>query len=167
MTLKEISEVDKLLKKEFQAHSAPIIELIKAQTDDPFCVLVGTILSSRTKDACTTGAVKRLFATAQNGMFKPSDLERLSEKEIEKLTKLGFNNLPVCIAKTQFSFSADAKRYGSVEGFEINIKDIELNAGSGFVVALAGDIMRMPGLSKNPQASNIRLAEDGNVEGIV
>ena len=85
MTLKEISEVDKLLKKEFQAHSAPIIELIKAQTDDPFCVLVGTILSSRTKDACTTGAVKRLFATAQNGMFKPSDLERLSEKEIEKL----------------------------------------------------------------------------------
>ena len=54
-----------------------------------------------------------------------------------------------------------------VEGFEINIKDIELNAGSGFVVALAGDIMRMPGLSKNPQASHIRLAEDGSVEGIV
>ena len=90
-----------------------------------------------------------------------------AQKEIALLEKWGMGNLPVCIAKTQFSFSADAKRYGSVEGFEINIKDIELNAGSGFVVALAGDIMRMPGLSKNPQASHIRLAEDGNVEGIV
>ena len=90
-----------------------------------------------------------------------------AQKEIALLEKWGMGNLPVCIAKTQFSFSADAKRYGSVEGFEINIKDIELNAGSGFVVALAGDIMRMPGLSKNPQASNIRLAEDGSVEGIV
>ena len=90
-----------------------------------------------------------------------------AQKEIALLEKWGMGNLPVCIAKTQFSFSADAKRYGSVEGFEINIKDIELNAGSGFVVALAGDIMRMPGLSKTPQAGNIRLAEDGNVEGIV
>ena len=90
-----------------------------------------------------------------------------AQKEIALLEKWGMGNLPVCIAKTQFSFSADAKRYGSVEGFEINIKDIELNAGSGFVVALAGDIMRMPGLSKNPQASHIRLAEDGSVEGIV
>mgnify|MGYP002516562403 CR=1 FL=1 len=90
-----------------------------------------------------------------------------AQKEIALLEKWGMGNLPVCIAKTQFSFSADAKRYGSVEGFEINIKDIELNAGSGFVVALAGDIMRMPGLSKNPQASHIHLAEDGNVEGIV
>ena len=90
-----------------------------------------------------------------------------AQKEIALLEKWGMGNLPVCIAKTQFSFSADAKRYGSVEGFEINIKDIELNAGSGFIVALAGDIMRMPGLSKTPQASNIHLAEDGNVEGIV
>ena len=90
-----------------------------------------------------------------------------AQKEIALLEKWGMGNLPVCIAKTQFSFSADAKRYGSVEGFEINIKDIELNAGSGFIVALAGDIMRMPGLSKTPQAGNIHLAEDGTVEGIV
>lgn len=85
MTLKEIAAVDKALKKEFTSHSAPIIELIKAQTDDPFSVLVGTILSSRTKDACTTGAVNRLFATAAGDRFAPSDLERLTEKEIEKL----------------------------------------------------------------------------------
>lgn len=85
MTLKDIAIVDEALSREFEAHSAPIIELIKAQTDDPFCVLVGTILSSRTKDACTAGAVRRLFATAAGERFSPSDIERLSEEEIEKL----------------------------------------------------------------------------------
>ena len=90
-----------------------------------------------------------------------------AQKEIALLEKWGMGNLPVCIAKTQYSFSGDAKLYGSVEGFTLKIKDIELNAGSGFVVVLAGDIMRMPGLSKTPQAVNIRLAEDGSVEGLV
>ena len=90
-----------------------------------------------------------------------------AQKEIALLEKWGMGNLPVCIAKTQYSFSGDAKQYGSVEGFTLKIKDIELNAGSGFVVVLAGDIMRMPGLSKTPQAVNIHLAEDGNVEGLV
>ena len=90
-----------------------------------------------------------------------------AQKEIALLEKWGMGKLPVCIAKTQYSFSGDAKLYGSVEGFTLKIKDIELNAGSGFVVVLAGDIMRMPGLSKTPQAVNIYLAEDGNVEGLV
>ncbi len=85
MTLREIDFIDKALKKEFQSHSAPIIELIKAQTDDPFCVLVGTILSSRTKDACTAGAVKRLFAKSKSGAFTPDDLEHLTEDEIRNL----------------------------------------------------------------------------------
>ncbi len=90
-----------------------------------------------------------------------------AQKEIALLEKWGMGKLPICIAKTQYSFSGDAKLYGSVKGFTLKIKDIELNAGSGFVVVLAGDIMRMPGLSKTPQAVNIRLAEDGNVEGLV
>ncbi len=90
-----------------------------------------------------------------------------AQKEIALLEKWGMGKLPVCIAKTQYSFSGDAKLYGSVEGFTLKIKDIELNAGSGFVVVLAGDIMRMPGLSKTPQAVNIHLAADGNVEGLV
>ena len=85
MTVKDIPAVDRLLKKEFVAHQAPIIELIEAQTHDPFCVLVGTILSARTKDACTTGAVRRLFAEKAGDVFAPSDLERLSQKKIEKL----------------------------------------------------------------------------------
>ena len=89
MTIKDIPAVDKALKKEFKAHAAPIIELIEAQTHDPFCVLVGTILSARTKDACTAGAVKRLFSaeTQRRGgkPFRPESLERLSVEEIEKL----------------------------------------------------------------------------------
>ena len=80
----DFAAIDKALKREFKAHKAPIIELIEAQTHDPFCVLVGTILSSRTKDACTAGAVKRLFATAK-GPFGPENLESLTEKAIETL----------------------------------------------------------------------------------
>ena len=87
MTVKDIPAVDRALKKEFKAHSAPIIELIEAQTHDPFCVLVGTILSARTKDACTAGAVKRLFNTEaqRHRAFTVDSLERLDQKEIEKL----------------------------------------------------------------------------------
>ena len=85
MTIADIPSVDRALKKEFKAHSAPIIELIESQTKDSFCVLVGTILSARTKDACTAGAVRRLFAKAKGACFAPEDLERLSVKEIEKL----------------------------------------------------------------------------------
>ena len=88
--LEKIEAVDRALKAEFRAHAAPIIELIEAQTHDPFCVLVGTILSARTKDACTAGAVRRLFAaaTAERGetaVFSPDDLDRLSVGQIEKL----------------------------------------------------------------------------------
>jgi len=77
--------VDRALAREFKAHDAPIIELVEAQTHDPFCVLVGTILSARTKDACTAGAVRRLFARAAGGRFSPEDLERLGEDEIADL----------------------------------------------------------------------------------
>ena len=82
MTAKDIPIVDRALKREFKAHAAPIIELIEAQTHDPFRVLVGTILSARTKDACTAGAVRRLFAA---GGGTPDGLERLSVAQIEKL----------------------------------------------------------------------------------
>ena len=88
MTVNDIPAVDRALKREFKAHNAPIIELIEAQTHDPFCVLVGTILSARTKDACTAGAVKRLFAARGRPAgepFSPDDLERLTRSEIERL----------------------------------------------------------------------------------
>ena len=84
--LAKIAAIDQALKAEFQSHNAPIIELIEAQTHDPFCVLVGTILSARTKDACTAGAVKRLFAAGRDPKrFTPEDLERLTVRQLEKL----------------------------------------------------------------------------------
>ena len=82
MTIKDIPLVDKALKAEYQKQQAPIIELIDAQTNDPFKVLVGTILSARTKDACTAGAVRRLFAA---GGGTPEGLEALETGEIERL----------------------------------------------------------------------------------
>ena len=84
MTLEDVPEVNRLLKKEFRAHAAPIIELIEAQTHDPFCVLVGTILSARTKDQCTAGAVNRLFAR-MGGTATPDALEAIPVLELEKL----------------------------------------------------------------------------------
>ena len=85
MTVKDIPAVDRALKREFKAHASPIIELIEAQTHDPFCVLVGTILSARTKDQCTAGAVRRLFAEAKGAVFGPEDLEHLPVERIESL----------------------------------------------------------------------------------
>lgn len=82
MKKEDLPRLVAILKKEFVSHPAPIIELIEAQTKDPFCVLVGTILSSRTKDACTAGAVRRLFAA---GGCTPEGLEKLSVAKLEKL----------------------------------------------------------------------------------
>ena len=84
MTTSDIPAVNRLLKKEFKAHSAPIIELIQAQTHDPFCVLVGTILSARTKDACTAGAVRRIFKE-MGGTATPDALEKIPVARLEKL----------------------------------------------------------------------------------
>ena len=72
---------------------------------------------------------------------------------------------PVCIAKTQFSFTADSTRYGSPEGFTIRIRDVILNSGSEMIVAIAGDMLRMPGLPKSPQAERITIV-DGEIEGL-
>ena len=72
---------------------------------------------------------------------------------------------PVCISKTQYSFSQDAKMYGAPENFEFDIKDIVINAGAEMIVAIAGDIIRMPGLPKSPQALRIDVV-DGHIDGL-
>lgn len=92
----------------------------------------------------------------------------LSEKAknaLKKINRLGFNNLPVCIAKTQYSFSDDASKLGVATDFEIHFEDLIINAGAGFIVAVAGNIMRMPGLPKVPQAQMIDIV-DGQIEGL-
>ena len=87
-------------------------------------------------------------------------------EEIERIEKLGFGELPVCIAKTQYSLSDDAKNLECKEPFKITIRDINLKAGAGFVVAIAGKIMTMPGLPRVPAAESIDIDENGEVVGI-
>ena len=89
-----------------------------------------------------------------------------AKKEIERIEKMGFSNLPVCIAKTQYSFSDDSKNLECKEPFKITIREINLKAGAGFVVAIAGKIMTMPGLPRIPAAENIDIDENGEIVGI-
>ena len=94
------------------------------------------------------------------------DFSEESNKEIERIQKLGFGNLPVCIAKTQYSFSDDAKNLDCKEPFKITIRDVNLKAGAGFIVAISGKIMTMPGLPRVPAAENIDIDEDEKIVGI-
>jgi len=87
-------------------------------------------------------------------------------RALELLPKLGLGETPVCMAKTQYSFSDDPTQLGAPTGFTLHVRDILPSAGAGFVVALAGDIMTMPGLGKNPAAERIRLLPDGTIEGL-
>ena len=89
-----------------------------------------------------------------------------AEKEIEKIESMGYNKLPICIAKTQYSFSDNPKNLECKEKYNITIRDIELKAGAGFIVALAGKIMTMPGLPKVPAAESIDIDENGEIIGI-
>jgi formate--tetrahydrofolate ligase len=89
-----------------------------------------------------------------------------AERALEQLPKLGLGETPVCMAKTQYSFSDDATKLGAPSGFTLHVRDILPSAGAGFVVALAGDIMTMPGLGKSPAAERIRIHPDGTIEGL-
>ena len=89
-----------------------------------------------------------------------------AEKQIENLEKLGFGKLPVCIAKTQYSFSDDMTLLGAPEGFKITVRSVRVSAGAGFIVALTGNIMTMPGLPKVPAAEKIDVDENGKITGL-
>lgn len=89
-----------------------------------------------------------------------------AKKQIDRLTELGYGNLPVCIAKTQYSFSDDPTKLGAPEGFKITVKNVRISAGAGFVVVLTGDIMTMPGLPKVPAAEKIDVDENGKITGL-
>ena len=89
----------------------------------------------------------------------------VAKKKLAAAEKMGFSHFPVCIAKTQYSFSQDPKAYGAPSGFGFDIKDIVINSGSEMIVAIAGDIIRMPGLPKVPQATRIDIV-DGQIEGL-
>ena len=89
-----------------------------------------------------------------------------AQKEIDRLTALGFDKLPVCMAKTQYSFTDDKSVLGAPEGFTVTIRNVKVSAGAGFIVALTGDIMTMPGLPKKPAAENIDVDANGVISGL-
>lgn len=89
-----------------------------------------------------------------------------AKKQLQKLTEQGFGHLPVCMAKNQYSLSDDPKKLGRPEGFELTVRDIYVSAGAGFVVALTGDVVTMPGLSKKPAAYGIDVEDDGTITGL-
>ncbi len=95
-----------------------------------------------------------------------ADFAPAANKAIEQIEAIGYGNTPVCMAKTQYSFSDDPTKLGRPSGFRITVRDAYVSAGAGFVVALAGDIMTMPGLSKTPAAEAIRVLTDGTIEGL-
>ncbi len=89
-----------------------------------------------------------------------------AQKQIDRLTALGFAELPVCIAKTQYSFSDDPKKLGAPENFTVSVRGVRLSAGAGFIVALTGDVLTMPGLPRVPAAEGIDVTDDGIISGL-
>ena len=106
-------------------------------------------------------AIAKRVYHADGVVFEPA-----AQKEIAQLEALGFGNMPVCMAKTQYSFSDDPSLLGAPEGFTVTVRDLKVSAGAGFLVALTGDIMTMPGLGKDPAAYRIDIDEDGHIHGL-
>ena len=94
------------------------------------------------------------------------EFEKSAEKQLAKLTELGFGNLPVCMAKTQYSFSDDPNLLGRPTGFRVHVREAYVSAGAGFVVVLTGAVMTMPGLPKKPAAYNIDVDDKGVITGL-
>lgn len=94
------------------------------------------------------------------------ELAATAKKQAKRLTELGFGNLPICMAKTQFSFSDDTKLTGAPRDFKITVRNLKVSAGAGFIVALTGDIMTLPGLPKVPAAEKIDVDENGKISGL-
>ena len=92
--------------------------------------------------------------------------DKNAQKQIKTLTELGFDKVPVCIAKTQYSFSDDMTKLGAPENFTVNVRNVKISAGAGFIVVLTGEIMTMPGLPKVPAAEKIDVDENGKITGL-
>jgi len=134
-----------------------VVETIERQPSRPLqlCYPDGATVEQKAEAVATKiyGADGVVFSTA-------------ARKMIDKINQMGLSHYPICIAKTQYSFSADAKLYGVPTGFKINIRDIVINCGAEMIVLIAGDIMRMPGLPKVPQAEQIDLTPEGEIDGL-
>ncbi|MBQ9933091.1 MAG: formate--tetrahydrofolate ligase, partial [Ruminiclostridium sp.] len=94
------------------------------------------------------------------------ELTANAKKQAKQLTDLGYGSYPICMAKTQYSFSDNQSLLGAPEGFTVTVRNLKVSAGAGFIVALTGDIMTMPGLPKVPSAEKIDVDENGKITGL-
>ncbi len=132
-----------------------VIKLCEKENDFTLCYSDDDTIENKIE-----AVVKKIYG-GDGVMFTP-----LAKRQIAKLAELGYSKLPVCIAKTQYSFSDDMKKPGAPTGFTVTVRNIKISAGAGFIVALAGDILTMPGLPKFPAAEKIDVDENGTITGL-
>jgi len=132
-----------------------VVRLCEEENDFTFCYDVEDTIENK------------LRAIAQK-IYRADDviLTANAKKQAAQLEELGFDKMPICMAKTQYSFSDDAKLLGAPEGFTVTVRNLKVSAGAGFIVALTGDIMTMPGLPKVPAAEKIDVDENGKISGL-
>lgn len=133
-----------------------IVDTIEQKPSVPLCFAYeenDTVEEKVTKIACNLYGAKQV-------LFGPA-----ARKKLKMIEELGYTRFPICIAKTQYSFSTDPKQYGVAQGFNFTVRDIVINAGAEMLVIIAGEIMRMPGLPKEPQALHIDIV-NGEIEGL-
>ena len=114
------------------------------------------------------GTIEEKIEAVVKKIYGGDDISVLpaAKKQIDALTALGFDKLPICVAKTQYSFSDDPTKLGAPSGFTVTVKNVKVSAGAGFIVVLTGDIMTMPGLPKSPAAERIDVDADGKITGL-
>ena len=140
-----------------KALAEEVVRLCEEESSDTFQFVYD--LDSSIEDKLNAIATKVYRA---DGVTLTAD----AKKQIQQLTELGFDKMPICMAKTQFSFSDDASKLGAPRGFKITIREGKVNAGAGFLVAKTGNIMTMPGLPKVPAAERIDIDENGKISGL-
>ena len=132
-----------------------VVRLCETQGDVHYAYELGTTIEEK-----LNAIVRRVYRGA-DVVLTPA-----AKKQAQQLTAMGFGDYPICMAKTQYSFSDDPKLLGAPEGFTVTVRNLKVSAGAGFIVALTGDIMTMPGLPKVPAAENIDVTDDGKITGL-
>ncbi len=140
-----------------EALAREVVRLCEEEDNSQFAFSYEDALSIREK---VESVVKKIYG-GDGVIFTPA-----ASKQIDALENLGFGKAPVCIAKTQYSFSDDPTKLGAPEGFKVTVKNVKVSAGAGFVVVLTGDIMTMPGLPKVPAAEKIDVDSEGRISGL-
>ena len=138
-----------------EALAKEVVRLCEEKADFRYCYEDSLSVTEK------IGAVVRRVYGGSGVVISPA-----AQKQIDRLTALGFAELPVCIAKTQYSFSDDPKKLGAPEDFTVSVRGVRLSAGAGFIVALTGDVLTMPGLPRVPAAEGIDVTDDGIISGL-